>query len=159
MKQFNISTIKKSFTRANFVRNLNGFTLIEILVVATIISLLAAGGMVSYSSITKNSLNARRKTDLEYIRAAIEIYRTNVSGYPPTITFKCPFGSLTDGTKIPNDPKCQSGKSYSYTASPNPCDNSSTYCISYILTAILEDNSNYIVNPYGTEVITPTPTP
>ncbi|MFN4212442.1 MAG: type II secretion system protein [Microgenomates group bacterium] len=61
-----------------------GFTLIEILVVATIIGLLAAGGIVSYSQFSKQSRDAKRKADLEQIRAALEMYRSNNSTYPTT---------------------------------------------------------------------------
>ncbi|KKU11410.1 MAG: hypothetical protein UX17_C0079G0007, partial [Parcubacteria group bacterium GW2011_GWC2_45_7] len=49
--------LKKSF----------GFTLIEILVVATIIGLLAAGGFVTYSNLSRQSRDAKRKADLEQI--------------------------------------------------------------------------------------------
>lgn len=86
-----------------------GFTLIEILVVATIISMLSAGAFVSYSVVTKNSRNARRKTDLENIRVALEEYRRTKDIYPTSLTFGT--GSLTDDlgntymSKIPQDPK------------------------------------------------------
>ncbi len=101
-----------------------GFTLIEILVVATIIGLLATGGFVSYTQFGRQSRDARRKADLEQIRAAIEMYRSNsaTNSYPASITFACPpSGSLTDGTTtyldpLPNDPKCVTGWSfYTYT--------------------------------------------
>lgn len=61
-----------------------GFTLIEILVVATIIGLLAGAGAVSYSSLVKSSRDARRKADLEQIRAALEMYRSSNNTYPST---------------------------------------------------------------------------
>jgi len=59
-----------------------GFTLIEILVVATIIGLLASGAIVSYQQLSKQSRDAKRKTDLEQIRASLEMYRSNNDTYP-----------------------------------------------------------------------------
>ena len=49
------------------------FTLIEILVVATIIGLLTASATVAYSQFAKQSRDARRQSDLQSIRAALEI--------------------------------------------------------------------------------------
>lgn len=51
------------------------FTLIEILVVVTIVGVLLGVGAVSYRSITRNSRDARRKEDLEKIRQALELAR------------------------------------------------------------------------------------
>jgi len=63
-------------------KSLKGFTLIEILVVATIIGLLASGAIVSYQQLSKQSRDAKRKTDLEQVRAALEMYRSNEDTYP-----------------------------------------------------------------------------
>ena len=63
-------------------KSLKGFTLIEILVVATIIGLLASGAIVSYQQLLKQSRDAKRKTDLEQVRAALEMYRSNEDTYP-----------------------------------------------------------------------------
>jgi len=89
------------------------FTLIEILVVATIIGLLAAVSTISYSQLSKQSRDARRKTDLEQIRSALEMYRSNNDQYPTTITINCSsVGGIIDGSgaiylsSIPKDPKC-----------------------------------------------------
>lgn len=59
-----------------------GFTLIEILVVTTIIVLLTATAVVSYASFLKQSRDAKRKADLEQVRAAVEMYRSNNDTYP-----------------------------------------------------------------------------
>lgn len=68
------------------IKNLKikGFTLIEVLVVIGIISMLIATAAVSYSVLSRNSRDAKRKTDIEQIRAALEIYKSNssVSQYP-----------------------------------------------------------------------------
>ncbi len=59
-----------------------GFTLVEMLVAATIAALLAAVGMVSYTTVNRNARNARRQSDLEQMRSALELYRTENGMYP-----------------------------------------------------------------------------
>lgn len=142
----------------NKLLNNNAFTLIEILVVATIIGLLAAGASISYSTLNKQSRDAKRKADLEQIRSALEMYRSNNNNYPTTITINCfTSGGITDGTNtylqtIPKDPKCPT---YTYYASISPNDytlgvyletggnncNGNPYCGSNIC--------NYCLGPYG----------
>jgi len=136
------------------------FTLIEILVVATIIGLLTAIGSTSYAQFNKQSRDARRKADLENIRAALEMYRSNNSYYVQTLN------TLTSATdkylnSVPTDPLGTSqGYSYQYTPTPAGC---TTACTDYTLGALLEISSavscltgcktgvgcNYCVGPYG----------
>lgn len=59
-----------------------GFTLLELLVAIGIISLLFALGINSYSSLTKQSRDAKRVSDLQSIRSALELYRTRNDLYP-----------------------------------------------------------------------------
>lgn len=70
-----------------------GFTLIEILVAATIIAVLSAIGVSSYSSVNRRSRDAKRISDLEQVRSALEMYRTDNGFYPDTGTG---FKSLSD---------------------------------------------------------------
>jgi general secretion pathway protein G len=58
-----------------------GFTLIEILVAATIIAVLVSIGLVSYSSVNRRSRDAKRKSDLEQVRSALEMYRADMGYY------------------------------------------------------------------------------
>jgi len=60
----------------------SGFTLIEVLVSVTIIAVLVAIAAISYSSINKQSHDARRKSDIEQIRSALEMYRADNGTYP-----------------------------------------------------------------------------
>jgi len=145
------------------------FTLIEILVVATIISLLAAGGLASYSTITKNSLDTRRKADIEQIRAALEMYRSNVGSYPNSSPLSSPLQDEDNNIyllNVPKDPKTKS--SYLYNPSGicdsgeiDPCcdGTAGNSCTTYTLSATLENGNSYVATPYGTEITTPIPTP
>jgi len=70
--------IKKSYSQS-------GFSLIELLVVATIIIILMTIGMVSYRQSSRNARNAKRKSDLESVRQALVLYRNDTDGYPDPI--------------------------------------------------------------------------
>lgn len=59
-----------------------GFTFIEILVSVTIIAVLIAIGVASYASINRRARDAKRKSDLEQIRSALEQYRADFGSYP-----------------------------------------------------------------------------
>ncbi len=133
-----------------------GFTLIEILVVTTIIALLTSAAVVSYSQIGKQSRDGKRKADLEQIRAALEMYRSNNSNgyYIVSGSYNSNCASFTGLSgyisSMPSDPK--SGYNYS-------CNITQT---NYTLGAFLETGSsgsscgscgasscNYCVGPYG----------
>ncbi|HLL60097.1 MAG TPA: type II secretion system protein GspG [Candidatus Nitrosocosmicus sp.] len=138
-----------------------GFTLVEVLVVSTIIGLLAAGGFVSYSAINKQSRDARRKADIEQIRAAVEMYRSNNGTYPTSLTFG---GSLCDpagcssnkySEKIPQDPEpgkytyYYSGSTNDYTVGSYLEGNSSSSCASTSCGTIQLLTCRYCMGPYG----------
>lgn len=122
----------------------DGFTLIEILVVATIIGILAALGAVSYSALNANSRDALRKADIEQIRSALEMYRSNdsLSGYPTSTSALTPNYIRS----VPTDPK--TGSVYPYTYLPAGCDTTPP-CTNYTLSAILDVGTTYSTTPYG----------
>lgn len=107
------------------------FTLIEILVTATIIGLLSSIASVSYSQFMKQSRDAKRKADLEQVRSALEMFRSNPSltAYPTPCAATCSnmglrfaTGGITGGgytyvEKLPQDPL--SSRQYYYTGSIN----------------------------------------
>lgn len=113
----------------------NGFTLIEILVAATIISVLSIIGVTSYISINKRSRDAKRKSDLEQVRSALEMYRTDTGSYPGSSTG---FSSLsptldvlvsTYMPSVPKDPKSTSATTIPYYYSPLGSAPFYSYCI------------------------------
>lgn len=59
-----------------------GFTMIELLVAATILSILASIGLVSFNSANIRARDGKRKADLEQARAALELYRSDIGYYP-----------------------------------------------------------------------------
>ena len=123
----------------------SGFTLIELMVAVTIITILFMVGMAYYANFLKNSRDAKRQSDLKFIQSAMEAYHADKLSYPPDLN------SLTSGakvymTKLPNDPKAPQAPDYSYVPSPSGC---SSQCTTYCLYAYLEGtvpNSDSVCN-------------
>jgi len=67
-----------------------GFTLIELMVTVGIIAMLTAIAMVSFSGANKKARDGRRKSDLEKIRMALEMYRQEKGYYPELDTDLAP---------------------------------------------------------------------
>jgi len=63
--------------------NRKGFTLIEILVVFSIVGILAGLTLAASMSSRKVARDGKRKADLEQIRSALEMYRADKGYYPP----------------------------------------------------------------------------
>jgi type II secretion system protein G len=133
-----------------------GFTLMEILIAIAIIAVLTAIGIVSYTSINKNARNAKRRSDVEQIRSALELYRADYGYYPAVNTMNMGVASnlnddvvvvppFTPYLTIPTDPK---GLDYMYKAIRNTV-NSQYY--EYCLAASMELASNTIDSTCGTE--------
>jgi len=60
----------------------SGFTLVELLVVLTIISLLITVVSISFSESKKRSRDARRVTDIKSLSQALNLYQNNHQFYP-----------------------------------------------------------------------------
>lgn len=124
-----------------------GFTLIEILVAVTIIAVLVSIGVVSYASVNKRSRDAKRKGDVEQLRSALEMYRSDIGSYPDTTG----SGSWTDASDlstplvstylpaIPSDPK--SSQKYRYKATNSSGGNYYGYCLTAYLESAEENDT------------------
>lgn len=77
-------------TFKNFIstksKAVQAFTLIELLVVISIIGVLVAVSIFGLSGARESSRDARRKADLELIKAGLELYRADCNNYPNTLT-------------------------------------------------------------------------
>lgn len=118
----------------------NGFTIIELLVVATIIALLSIIGIVSFSRANIRARDGKRKADLSQVRAALELYRSDF-GYYPSGDFPTMKTTLSSGTtpylNATNltDPKPLPHPQYTYVPAAAPAK-------TYTLTATLENTSD-----------------
>lgn len=93
-----------------------GFTFIEVLVVTTIIAVLTAVGVSNFGVANKKARDGKRKGDLEQIRAALELYYSDESDYPASLSFGSDFSSATETYMevVPSDPKDDQNYVYSY---------------------------------------------
>jgi len=87
-----------------------GFTLIEIIVVMTIIGILAALGMGNFVSSQVKSRDARRKADLRQISTALETYYNDFGAYPASLNGQI-MGCGSDGAQA-----CTWGDTFSVTS-------------------------------------------
>lgn len=106
-----------------------GFTLIEILVVLSIIGLVITVALVAFKGTQASGRDTKRQADLQDIRSALEIYRSDCGSYPSSLTLGSPLtatcvgsSSSTYMSKVPNDPlNLRDSSSYDY-ASTSPYD-------------------------------------
>ena len=126
----------KQFNRNN-INNKKGFTIIELLVVISIIGLLSTISVVSLNGARIKSRDAKRVSDVDNIKKAIELYYDDKGEYPVALSpislgttntlvlcdggFKatssssdCPLGKIYMG-KIPRNPT-PNGIEYTYTS-------------------------------------------
>lgn len=115
--------------------NIKGFTLIELMVVVTIIAFLSVIGVVSFTNAQAQARDGRRRADIDAIATAMEANKDPLSG-----TY-LNYGTIifSDG-KLPVDPINSTFGSNSYTYTTPPV----TGTASYVTCARLEKaNGNY----------------
>lgn len=130
-----------------------GFTFVELLVTLTIIGVVFASGIVTFSAITVRSRDTRRKADLEAVRQSLEMCRSLTGSYPDSgyvyqadpqaSSLSCSGTGPTLMQSTPTDPRPCAGfdnGAYSYTK---------TSGTTYTLTApCMEIDTSYnVTNP------------
>jgi general secretion pathway protein G len=95
-----------------------GFTLVELLIVISLISILAAMGLVQYRNSVLSAREATLKTDLFRMRDAIDQYYADKGKYPSSLDSLVSEGYLR---KVPEDPITKSSDSWqTVPAEPDP---------------------------------------
>jgi general secretion pathway protein G len=95
-----------------------GFTIIELIVVLTLITILATMGMSQYRSSLVYAKEATLKEDLFRMRDAIDQYYADKGQYPTTLDALVSDGYMR---KIPDDPFTKSSTTWqAVPAEPNP---------------------------------------
>lgn len=105
------------FQRGRGFSSRSGFTMIEILVVVAIIALLTTIGILSFSQVNKKARDGKRKADLEQMRSALVLYRTDTSEYPLDVDWDTmtPITTYISGSSI-SDPLNDPYPQYEYTS-------------------------------------------
>ena len=68
----------------NRTKNIEGFTIVELLIVIVVIAILATITLVSYSGIQQRAQFAKMQTDLSSLNKAIQLYYSDNGHYPIT---------------------------------------------------------------------------
>jgi general secretion pathway protein G len=99
-------------------RATRGYTLVEVMIVVTLIIVLTSVGLATYSNSVRRSREAVLKEDLFRMRDAIDQYYADKNKYPSTLQ-----DLVTDGylREIPKDPITNSADSWvTENAEPDP---------------------------------------
>jgi len=95
-----------------------GFTLVELLIVISLISILAAMGLVQYRNSVTSTKESVLRTDLFRMRDAIDQYYADKGKYPSALDSLVSEGYMR---KIPEDPITKSSDSWTTVpAEPDP---------------------------------------
>jgi general secretion pathway protein G len=109
---------RSALTRLTRGRHERGFTLVELLVVISLISILAAMGLVQYKNSITRTQEATLKTDLFRMRDAIDQYYADKGKYPASLDSLVSDGYLR---KLPEDPITKSTDTWqTVPAEPDP---------------------------------------
>jgi general secretion pathway protein G len=126
-------------------RNSRGFTLIELLVVISMISILAAMGMVQYRNSVRRAEEVTLKHDLFQMRDAIDQYYADKGKYPASLDSLVSDGYMR---KIPDDPITKSPTTWTTVpAEPdpgNPSTETGIYDVKSGAPGTALDGSNYV---------------
>lgn len=140
-----------------------GFTLVELLVVISIIVMMSGIALTLYQSAQSRSRDSQRMADLKAVQSALEQYRFDLNSYPPQTVLNYSPNAFDSGASLtgkgniyigilPRDPLFgQSGSlNYVYYALPNSvvtiCDGVNVLCTNYCLGAKLENNPAIVDN-------------
>ncbi len=126
----------------NSVRE-DAFTLIELLVVISIMGILLALSIFGMQSARQASRDGKRKSDIEQIRSALEMYKSDCNSYPVSIT----AGASLKGTGSPTT--CSSSNTYLSIIPTDPLPSEKSYYyssdgVTYVICSSLEQSSTAV---------------
>ncbi len=95
-------------TSINFSVNKSGFTLVELLVVITIIAILSVIGITIFTGVQKNARDAQRRGDVDAISKAWEVHYSQTTPNYPALQ-----ATWFSNQSIPRDPLTNVAYDYS----------------------------------------------
>ncbi len=151
-----MTSLKKQFKSRQ-----EGFTIIELLIVIVVIGILAALVITTFSGIQEKARNTARETDISALHKQLEAYyaQNENSSYPTltelnTVSWRDTnmkgldtqaLGDPRDKTNPPELVATPTASRYSYEVLPAGCNNGTTPCTRYTLTAQVEGGGANIV--------------
>ena len=106
--------------KVHSVRGVRGFTMIEMLIVMTLIIILASVGMTQYKSSVRRSQEAVLKENLFRLRDAIDQYYADKTKYPAGLEDLVSEGYIRE---VPKDPITNSKDTWQTTAAEPDANN------------------------------------
>jgi len=131
--------------RGSFYRQ-SGFSLIELLVVISMIGILASILVPNYLGVRSKGRDTQRKADLLQIQTAMELYRSDNDSYPaslPACDSVFSSGGITYMQKLPCDPMNTSPYLYAYQSVPD----GSAYTLAVCLENVNDKDRDATNNP------------
>lgn len=132
-----------------------GFTIVELLIVIVVIGILATLVITTYNGIQEKARDTKRKTDVNALQGQIEAFEAQNGNYPTLANVNDSSWRATNMKGLDpsalQDPKgstealvtTPAANVYAYAVTPSGCDNSTTDCTGYTLTATLEGGGTY----------------
>ncbi len=103
-----------------------GFSLIELMIVITIIGLIGGIGASFASSVQKNTRDAQRQADLQVLQSAIQQFYADLNHYPNGLTSILAGGTAL--TSCSEEPTCLTTKTYLTKTPKDPNSTTTNYC-------------------------------
>ncbi|MDP4011111.1 MAG: prepilin-type N-terminal cleavage/methylation domain-containing protein [Candidatus Roizmanbacteria bacterium] len=115
-----------------------GFSLIEIIVVISIITTLSGIGFTAYAKYSQRANDDRRMLDVAILQEALGRYHSNqIGGFYPLNLNELVTGGYLD--KRPIDPLTDQQDDYQYAPLPAGCNNlAGNFCTNYLIVVDLE---------------------
>jgi prepilin-type N-terminal cleavage/methylation domain-containing protein len=142
----------------------NGFTLLELLVVISIIAIMMSVGFATFSTISQSARDSKRQADLSIVQGALGQYYADQGFFPHSNRVLFNESELSNCTadnipacpppgkekkvylnNLPHDPNQNTQTPYLYIALPFGCENSSSStnkCNNYCIFAALENTTD-----------------
>jgi general secretion pathway protein G len=126
------------------MKSVRGFTLIEVLIVITLVVLLASMGMATYTNSVQTAKEAVLREDLFRMRDAIDQFYADKNKYPQSLQDLVAEGYMRD---IPKDPLTDSADTWTTVAAEpdasNPAAEPGVYDVKSGSEGVARDGTRY----------------
>lgn len=115
--------------------NKRGFTIVELIIIITVIGILASIGIISYSGYRQRAAKAAADSTVQQTKLKLGEYFTDNNKYPVNTAAVTTYLTSIGQTALSSDMSAVVAGGGTYVASPSGCDNSaSNPCTGYTIT-------------------------